>query len=61
LAAQEKLALRQRLEAAENPWRNRMSSGDIAAELSATFDLGLPVCMKIADWILYPAALKEKP
>jgi hypothetical protein len=31
-----------------------MSSGDIAAELSATFDLGLPVCVAIADWILKP-------
>ncbi len=34
------------------PWWKRMSNEDIAAELSATFDLGLDTTRKIADWIL---------
>lgn len=33
-------------------WWRRMSREDIAAELSATFDLGLDTTRKIADWIL---------
>ena len=36
-------------------WWRRMSVGDIAAELSATFDLGLDVTTEIARWILEPA------
>ena len=39
-----------------DPWWERMSEGDVAAELSATFDLGLPVCHEIAKWMLYPVA-----
>ena len=39
-----------------DPWWERMSEGDVAAELSATFDLGLPVCHEIAKWMLSPVA-----
>ncbi len=44
-----KAALEARL---SEPWWNRMSNEDIAAELSATFDLNLETTRKIADWIL---------
>jgi len=41
-------ALKDKLE----PWWKQMSNEDIAAELSATFDLGLDITRQIADWIL---------
>ena len=38
-----------------------LSNEDIAAELSATFDLGLPVTRKIATWIIeYRAQLEAE-
>ena len=36
----------------QQPWWHRMSNEDIAAELSATFDLGLDLTRRIADWML---------
>ena len=45
-----------KLEAMErDAWWQRMSTEDIAAELSATFDLNLETTRKIADWILADA------
>jgi len=44
-------------ELGERRWWARMSRGDIAAELSGTFDLGLGLTLKISDWILADGAL----
>jgi hypothetical protein len=41
-------------QASRTPWWQRMSLGDIAAELSATFDIGLPLAVEIAKWIVAP-------
>ena len=38
-------------------WLERMTPGEIAAELSATFDIGLGVTNAIALWMKSPAAL----
>jgi len=42
--------INRRLNATE--WMYRMGNEDIAAELSATFDLNLEDTRKLADWIL---------
>ena len=42
-------------------WWNRMSAEDIAAELSGTFDLGLPLTRRIAEWILQTSVPPESP
>src|SRR3990167_10621894 len=47
-------AAKTREEAAALPWWDAMSQGDIAAELSATLDIGLDLAGQIADWILTP-------
>ena len=42
-------------------WWDRMSAEDIAAELSGTFDLGLSLTRRIAEWIVQEPAMPESP
>ncbi|KKL22315.1 hypothetical protein LCGC14_2436640 [marine sediment metagenome] len=43
----------------QRAWWHRMSNEDIAAELSATFDLSLDDTRKIAEWILSGSAEED--
>ena len=50
-----------KLEAVANKaWWHRMSNEDIAAELSATFDLNLELTREIAGWMLTEKAEHEQ-